>query len=167
MRTTVNINDDLLRRAREMALAEGRALGDVDVFLYALRPESPRADAHRSWLSRALGGPEPFGVSEQVLSSFVRIATHHRVYREPTPMATALGFRRAVLEAPASVVVRPRPWHWPLFSQLCLDAGARGNLVPDAYLAALAIEHGATWVTSDRGFARFPGLLWRTPLDDA
>jgi len=142
-------------------------LADVNVFLYAHRPESPRADEHRSWLTSALVGPEPFGVSEQVLSSFVRIATHHRVYRDPTPTAVALDFCRAVLDAPASVVVSPGPRHWSLFSQLCVEAGARGNLVPDAYLAALAIEHGATWVTSDRGFARFPGLRWRAALADS
>ncbi|GAA4700218.1 type II toxin-antitoxin system VapC family toxin [Nocardioides nanhaiensis] len=142
-------------------------LADVNVFLYAHRPESPRAHEHRSWLATALSGPEPFGVSEQVLSSFVRIATHHRIYREPSPTAIALKFCRAVLDAPASAVVRPGPRHFSLFSQLCDEAGARGNLVPDAYLAALAMEHGATWVTSDRGFARFPGLRWRTPLDEA
>lgn len=139
-------------------------LGDVNVFIYAHRPESPRAEEHRAWLEAALAADEPFGVSELVLSAFVRIVTHHRIYTEPTPTDVALEFCRAVREAPSTAVVRPGPRHWQIFERLCDEAGARGNLVPDAYLAALAIEHGATWVSSDRGFARFPGLKWQLPL---
>ena len=139
-------------------------LADVNVFIYAHRPESPRHEEHRDWLESALQGPEPFGVSEQVLASFLRVVTHHRVYREPTPSPVALAFCDAALGAPRAVRVRPGPRHWGLFARLCQRVGAKGNLVPDAYLAALAIEHGATWVTSDRGFARFEGLRWRTPL---
>ena len=139
-------------------------LADVNVFLYAHRPESARHDEYRHWLEAALTGVEPFGVSELVLSSFLRIATHHRVYREPTPVDTALAFCRAVVEAPAAVRIRPGPDHWSLFTSLVTTAGVRGNLVPDAYLAALALEHGATWVTTDRGFARYPQLRWTTPL---
>lgn len=141
-------------------------LADVNVFIYAHRPESPRADDHRSWLTDALHGEEPFGVSELVLSAFVRIVTHHRVFREPTPPDVALRFCDAVLRAPAAVPVRSGPRHFEIFSRLCAAAGARGNLVPDAYLAALSIEHGATWVTTDAGFARFPGLRWRSPLTE-
>lgn len=140
-------------------------IADVNVFLYAHRPESPRHDEHRSWLSDALVGRERFGVSESVLASFVRIVTHHRVYAEPTPPAIALEFCAAVLGAPSAVTVRPGEDHWALFSSLVREAGARGSAVPDAALAALAIEHGATWVTTDRGFARFPGLRWVHPLD--
>ena len=141
-------------------------LADVNAFIYAHRPESPRASAHRTWLTAALNGDEPFGVSEQVLSSFLRIVTNHRVYVEPTPLPIAMSFCDAVLAAPAAVRVRPGPRHWGIFRTLCAEVGARGNLVPDAFLAALAIEQGATWVTTDRGFARFPGLRWRAPLED-
>lgn len=140
-------------------------LADVNAYIYAHRPESPRTDEHRAWLEAALTGTEPFGVSELVLSSFLRVVTNHRVYKEPTPPATALAFCEAVLQAPSAVPVRPGARHWEIFAQLCAEIGARGNAVPDAYLAALALEHGATWVTTDRGFARFPGLRWRTPLD--
>lgn len=138
-------------------------LADVNVFLYAHRPESPQHPQHRGFLEGALAGPEPFGVSEAVLASFLRIATNHRVYREPTPPDVALAFCQAVLDAPAALSVRPGVRHWGVFAELCRATGARGNVVPDAYLAALAIEHGATWVTTDRGFARFPGLRWTTP----
>lgn len=141
-------------------------LADANAFIYAHRPESPRHDEHRAWLEDALQAHEPFGVSELALSAFVRIVTHHRIYREPTPTETALAFCSAVLDSPSAVRVRPGARHWSIFEDLCRGSAARGNLVPDAYLAALAIEHGATWVSTDRGFARFPGLRWRTPLGD-
>ena len=140
-------------------------LADVNPLIYAHRPESPRADDHREWLTRALAGPEPFGVSELVLSAVLRIVTNHRVYVEPTPPEVAVEFCEAVLAAPAAVPIRPGARHWAIFTDLCRNGGARGTTVPDAYLAALAIEHGATWVTTDRGFARFPGLRWRPPLE--
>lgn len=141
-------------------------LADVNVFIYAHRPESPRPDEHRVWLERALTGPEPFGVSELVLAAFTRIVTHHRVYRDPTPPGVAVDFCDAVLAAPSAVPVRPGRRHWGIFGALCRDVGARGNTVPDAYFAALAIETGATWVTADTGFARFPGLRWQRLLSE-
>lgn len=141
-------------------------LADVNPLIYAHRPKSPRSLEHREWLEAALRGPEPFGVSELVCSSFLRIVTNHHVFIDPTPPDQALEFCAAVMTAPSTVPVRPGPRHWGLFTRLCRDVQARGNVVPDAYLAALAIEHGATWVTTDRGFARFPGLRWRAPLDD-
>ncbi|MGH4012982.1 MAG: type II toxin-antitoxin system VapC family toxin [Pseudonocardiaceae bacterium] len=140
-------------------------LADVNVFIYAHRPESPRSAETGEWLTDVLDGDELFGVSELVLSSFLRIVTNHRVYREPTPPALALEFCDAVLAAPAAIPVRAGTRHWSIFSALCRQVGARGNVVPDAFHAALAIENGATWVTTDRGFARFPGLRWRPLLD--
>jgi toxin-antitoxin system PIN domain toxin len=140
-------------------------LADVNVFLYAHRPESPQHVEYRTWLHDALIGREPFGVSEHVLASFVRICTNHRVYRDPTPPDVALDFCAAALASPSAVAIRPGRQHWVIFDDFCRRLGARANVVPDAYLAALAVEHGATWVTTDRGFARFPGLRWRTPLE--
>lgn len=142
-------------------------LADVNPFVYAHRPESAGHEEYREWLEGALRGPEPFGVSEAVLAGFLRIVTNHRVYMEPTPPDVALRFCSAVVEAPAALRVRPGVDHWPIFVDLCQQAGARANTIPDAFHAALAIEHGATWLTTDRGFARFPGLRWRLPLDDA
>lgn len=141
-------------------------LADVNVLIYAHRPESPRSEETAKWLAEALSGDEPFGISELVLSGFLRIVTNHRVYREPTPPALALEFCDEVLAAPATIPVRAGARHWSIFSALCRRVGARGNLVPDAFHAALAIENGATWITTDRGFARFPGLRWRPLLDE-
>ena len=133
-------------------------LADVNVFVQALRIDSPTHEAARTWLTEVLERDEDFGVSELVLSGVVRIVTNHRVYRVPTSPAVALGFCAQVLAAPAAVPLRPGPEHFAIFVRLCREVGARANVVPDAYHAALAIEHNATWVTDDRGFARFPGL---------
>ena len=70
----------------------------------------------------------------------------------------------ALRAAPTSVVLPPGPRHWSIFTDLCEAVGAKGNLVPDAYLAALAIESGSEWITTDHDFSRFPGLRWRHPL---
>lgn len=140
-------------------------VADVNVFVYAHRRESPRHLDHKRWLEAALAADEPFGVSELALSGFLRIVTNHRIYREPTAPVDAMAFCDAVLDAPGAQPLRPGPRHWPIFRSLALDAGARANTIPDAYHAALAVENGATWVTHDAGFARFPGLRWRRPLD--
>jgi len=79
-------------------------------------------------------------------------------------MASALAFANAFRSEPNALAIAPGPRHWEIFQRLCLDGGARGNLVPDAWLAALAIESGCELVTADRDFARFPGLRWMHPL---
>jgi len=83
-------------------------LADVNLFIYAHRPESPRFAEHHAWLTAALTADEPFGVSELILSGFLRIVTNHRVYREPTPPQVALDFCQTVLSAPSAVRIRPR-----------------------------------------------------------
>lgn len=108
---------------------------------------------------------QPLGISALVLSGFLRVVTHPRVFRDPTPLEDAVSFATAVRSAPNALEVAPGPRHWDIFLRLCRSADARGNLVPDAYLAAMAIERGATWFSADRGFARFPELRWRHPLE--
>jgi uncharacterized protein len=100
-----------------------------------------------------------------VLSGFARIVTHPRVFVPPSPIDDAFGFTDALREQPNAVVVSPGDRHWEIFRSLCKQVGARGNLVADAYLAALAIETGSEWITTDRDYARFAGLRWRHPLD--
>jgi uncharacterized protein len=143
-------------------------LADVNVFVYAYRPDHPQHPAASRWLSERLTGDERFGVSELVVSGFVRVVTNRRIYDEPANPEAALAFCERLLAAPSVTSVRPGPDHFGIFTRLCREVGARANIVPDAYHAALAIEHGATWVTSDRGFARFPGLRWQTlPLSSS
>ena len=91
--------------------------------------------------------------------------TNRRVFRRPTPLETALEFAELVRTQPNCVPVEPGQRHWDIFTGLCRTADVKGNLVPDAYLAALAIESGSEWITTDRDFSRFPGLRWRHPLD--
>ena len=138
-------------------------LADVNVLVYALRKDSDKHEPSREWLIGALAGPENFGYSEFVLSSVVRIVTHPKIFKSPSGLDEVFEFLDAVREAPASVRVSPGTTHWPLFQQLCREVEARGNMVPDAYLAAMAIEQGARWVSTDRDFARFPGLRWELP----
>jgi toxin-antitoxin system PIN domain toxin len=141
-------------------------LPDVNVCVYAIRADSPGHEAYRAWLDNALTGDEPVGMSELVLSGVVRLITNHRVFRQPSSTREALESCRALRSAPAVIPLRPGPRHWEIFESLCTEGGARANAVPDAYHAALAIENGATWITTDRGFARFPGLRWRRPFAD-
>lgn len=139
-------------------------LADVNVLVHAFHAGSPDHAAYRAWLMRTIERDEPFAVSELVLSGFVRVVTHPRVFDPPVPVADALAFADALRGQPNAVVVRPGARHWEIFGRLCTQAGTKGNLVADAYLAALAIESGCEWITADRDFSRFDGLRWRHPL---
>jgi toxin-antitoxin system PIN domain toxin len=139
----------------------------VNVYVHAFRDAAPDHGRYRSWLLAALNAEEPVGVSELVLSGFVRIVTHPRVFDPPDTVDAALTFADAVRAQPAAIPVAPGERHWAIFERLCRAAGVKGHLVPDAYLAALAIETGAEFVTADRDYARFPGLRWRHPLSDS
>jgi toxin-antitoxin system PIN domain toxin len=139
-------------------------LPDVNVLVYAFRRESRDHESFRSWLEHAVNDEVALGMSELVLSGFIRVVTSPRVFRTPTHPAEAVDYARRLIGAPACRPLRPGPRHLDIFLRLCEDVTASGNAVPDAYHAALAIESGSEWVTCDRGFARFPGLRWRHPL---
>jgi toxin-antitoxin system PIN domain toxin len=140
---------------------------DVNVLVYAHRPEAERSDDFRAWLDAARSADEPLALIDQVLAGFVRVVTHHAIFRDPTPLDVALDFVDVLRASPASVRVAPGERHWSIFERLCRATGARDNQVPDAFLAAIAVEHGATWWSADRGFARFADLRWHHPLDEA
>lgn len=139
-------------------------LPDVNVLVYAYREEAEDHGDYREWLESAINGDSAFGLSDLVLSGFLRVVTHPRIFVPPSPRAHAMQFAEALRERPNRVAVTPGPDHWRIFRRLCDESGAKGNLVPDAFLAALAIERGCEWITTDRDFARFPGLRWRHPL---
>lgn len=139
-------------------------LPDVNVLVYAFRSDSADHDAYRTWLEEVVNGDSAYGMSPQVLCSVVRITTHPRIYARPSRREDALGFARVLLEQPNCSVVHPGPRHWRLFEELCAGAAASGNLVQDAWFAALALEWGCEWVTTDRDYSRFPGLRSRTPF---
>lgn len=137
---------------------------DVNVLVYAHRSDAPSHDRYREWLESVVNSDVAFGLSDLVLSGFLRVVTHPRVFREPSSLERALRFVAEIRERPHCVTVAPGERHWEIFTRLCREADARGNIVADAYLAALAIESGSEWITTDRDYARFPGLRWRHPL---
>lgn len=140
-------------------------LPDVNVLVYAHREDTDDHERYRDWLVGLLDSPRAYGLSDLVVSGFLRVVTHPRVFREPSPLEDALAFAAEIRDRPGRVPVEPGPRHWEIFTDLVESVEARGNLVPDAWFAALAIESGCQWVTADRDYARFPELDWRHPLD--
>lgn len=124
----------------------------------------PGHPAFRRWLDSVVNGDAAYGMTDVVLSSFIRVVTNPRVFSEPNSLDEAIAATDALRTPSNCIVVPPGPRHWEIFVRLCQDAGARGDLITDAYLAAIAIESGSEWVTTDRDFSRFPGLRWRHPL---
>jgi len=139
-------------------------LFDVNILVYAHRREHPEHERYGEWLTRVVTGIEPFALSELACSGFVRVVTNPRAFAAPSLRATALAFIDAIRNRSNAVCLRPGPNNWKLFAMLCERADARGKLIADAYHAALAIEHGCEWVTSDSDFSRFDGLRWRHPF---
>jgi uncharacterized protein len=137
---------------------------DVNVLVNASREDAADHLRYRRWLEELLASGELFAISELVLSAFLRIVTNHRIFRPGTPREIAFAFAAALRSHPRCVVIRPLERHWDIFLRLCESTNATGKLVPDAYHAAVAIEHGCEWITNDRDFARFPGLRWRNPF---
>jgi uncharacterized protein len=140
---------------------------DVNVLVDAHRIGAPRHEAILAWLDATRIGDEALTIPGSVASSFLRIVTNRRVFPDPASIDVALAFVDALMAGPAVRRIEPGPAHWALFADICRASRAVGDLVPDAWLAALAIENRATLVTSDRGFGRYPGLKWRDPLADA
>ncbi len=140
-------------------------LPDVNVLIYAFRRDSARHAEYRAWLQAVVDGPNAYGVSPQVLAGVVRICTHHKIYRKTSPLAETLAFCEALLEPPHSTLIQPGDRHWTIFTDLCESSDVSGNLVRDAWFAALAIEHGCQWISTDADYGRFRGLHWQRPFE--
>lgn len=136
-------------------------LPDVNVLINAFRPDAPNHERYRGWLEELIAGERRYAISDFVLSSVVRILTDGRIFERAESIESALEYAHFVRGQPLCVPLSPGPRHWQIFSRLCVEADVRGALVPDAYLAALAIEHGCEIVTADRDFERFPALRWQ------
>ena len=139
-------------------------LPDVNVLIYAFRSDSVDHSNYKKWLEEVINGDAAFGVAPQVLSSVVRICTHPRIFKRPSDLRETLAFCNVILECPNATLIFPQDRHWSIFQNLCVTTKATGNLVPDAWLAALAIESGCEWVTTDGDFARFKELECRVPF---
>jgi toxin-antitoxin system PIN domain toxin len=146
-------------------------LADVNLLVYGFDSDSPLHASYAPWLARALAGPEEFALIDSVLSGFVRIVTHPKIMPNPAPTERALAFVDSIASARASRWLPASANLWHVFARFVEgDAAIKGNLVPDAYLAASALTHGARLATADRGFARYPRLRWFDParsLDSA
>jgi toxin-antitoxin system PIN domain toxin len=141
-------------------------LFDVNVLVQAHREDAPNHAAIKGWLEDVINGDTVYGLSDLVLGGFLRVVTHPRVFAQPTPIQQALEFTKGIRDRANCVFVSPGPRHWEIFSSLCARLDLKGNLVPDAFFAAMAIETGCTWVTMDRDYARFAPLSWRHPLEE-
>ena len=139
---------------------------DVNVLVSAFREDATHHERCRAWLLEAMSGRERVGLSELVLSGVLRVLTHPRAFHPPTPTEAAIDFVDALRGQSSSTALRPGSGHWRIFRGMCATLRLTGNRIPDAWYAALAIEHGCEWVTLDRGFSAYPGLRWLNLLDD-
>ena len=137
---------------------------DANLLIYAYHVEHEQHAAARAWLEHAFAGHEPIGLPWQTLLAFLRITTNHRVFERPLAMAKAQQIAAGWLDHPGVHVTPHGENFFAVLSSLLRPAQVRGPLVTDAALAALAITSGATLCTTDRDFARFPGLKWINPL---
>ena len=137
----------------------------MNVLLYAHRADShPEHARYATWVAALATGAEPFALSVLVLTGVLRIATNPRIFPRPSTLDEALAFTGELVRQPMARLVGPGPRHWELLSELCRESGATAKLVADAAHAAVALEHGCTFVTTDADFGRFPRLRWRHPL---
>lgn len=139
-------------------------LVDANILLYAEDSLSPRHRQARSWWDAQLSESDAVCLSWVVVSAYIRIGTNPRVFQQPLSLAQAQARVQSWLDQPVTRLVQPTQRHWVVFQQMLTGGQARGNLVTDAHLAALAIEHGCVLCSTDADFARFPTLKWQNPL---
>jgi toxin-antitoxin system PIN domain toxin len=137
---------------------------DANLLLYAVHARATQHEAAAAWLTQQLNGPRRIGIPWQSLGAFLRISTHPRAFERPLESAVAWERVNDWLAAPAAWVPGPGAEHAQLLGELVVRHDARGNLLPDAMLAALALEHGLTVYSTDADFARFTEVRWTNPL---
>jgi toxin-antitoxin system PIN domain toxin len=137
---------------------------DANLLIYAANRGAPRHETARTWVNSTLSASETVAIPWMVLLAFVRITTNAKVLSPPLDAATSVGYVREWLALPSVVTPAPTARHVSILADLLARTGTGGNLVSDAHLAALAIEHGATLCSCDTDFARFPGLDWIDPI---
>ena len=132
---------------------------DVNILVHAWRAESADHERAKTWLERAIADSDPLGLIDQVAAGAIRVLTQ-RVPGLGASTGDVLAYVNELRLAPGVVIVGPSRNHWSIFSGLCRDLGATGNMVPDCYIAALALERNASLVSRDKFFGRVPGLTW-------
>ncbi|HVE46930.1 MAG TPA: type II toxin-antitoxin system VapC family toxin [Acidimicrobiales bacterium] len=136
---------------------------DANVLLYAVNEDAPHHAPAKGWLDGALGRAETVGFDWVVLLAFLRLSTRAGLFSRPLTTAEAVGVVESWLAQPASIVLQPTLRHLHLLQGLLSEVGTAANLVNDAHVAALALEHGAEVVSFDTDFSRFEGVRWRRP----
>ena len=137
---------------------------DANILLYAYDSASPHHAKARDWIEEALSGTMPVGLSWQTISAFLRVMTNPKLPGQRFTLEEAVQLVDSWLEQPNVRLLEPSDDHWPLFRRAIVDGQAYGALISDAQLAALTMEYGGVLHTTDRDFARFPGLRWTNPL---
>jgi uncharacterized protein len=136
---------------------------DANVLLYAVNRDAPQHEAARTWLDTALSDVRTVGFAWVALLAFLRLSTRAGLFPKPLAVDDAIEVVQGWLSQPAAILVHPTARHLAVLHGLVRPVGMAGNLLTDAHLAALAVEHGAEIVSFDADFGRFPGLPWRRP----
>jgi toxin-antitoxin system PIN domain toxin len=139
-------------------------LPDANLLLYAYDSLSKFHTPARSWWETQLSGAEPVCLSWQVINAFVRIGTNHRSHSRAMTLEESFQRVQSWLDQPCVKIIQPTENHWTIFQQLLRAGNATANLVSDAHLAALAVEHDCVLQSNDTDFARFRGLKWKNPI---
>jgi toxin-antitoxin system PIN domain toxin len=139
-------------------------LVDANILLYAEDSLSPNHGRAREWWDARLSGSEPVCLCWTVISAFIRIGTNPRVFECPLSLEQAVSRVQSWLDQPCTRVIHTTERHWFVFQEMLISGQAPANLVTDAHLAALAIEHGCELYSTDSDFSRFPRLKWRNPI---
>lgn len=138
-------------------------LADTNVLIGAFRADASAHHACRGWLEKTIRRGDTLALSSTILASVVRITTNRRAFDPPSSLQDAIGYCDDLLSLPNAVMLSPSPGHWPIFSHLCQSCVATGNLVTDAWIAALAIANNCELVSLDRDFAKFKSLNFSEP----
>ena len=139
-------------------------LVDANLLLYAEDSRSPHHSRARSWWDGHLSGADPVGLCWLVINAFIRIGTNPRIFEHPLLLEQAISRVQGWFGQPCTRLIHPTERHWAVFQEMLTLGQASGNLIPDAHLAALAVEHGCELHSTDSDFSRFPRLKWRNPL---
>lgn len=137
---------------------------DANLLLYAYNPGSSHHKAAQTWIEQTFSSDEVVGIPWQTVGAFLRIITNSKLPGQLVTLDRAVEVVDQWIEQPNVRMLAPGERHWPILRQMMTEGQARGPLLPDAQLAALTIEHGGVLHTTDRDFARFPGLRWTNPL---
>ncbi len=139
-------------------------LPDVNVLVYAFHRDTSEHQPFADWLDSVIADAEPLLLPDVVLTGFLRVTTHRRIFSDPAPMPAALAFAETLRTSPANSSLNGTDATWRQLAQFAKnDSHIAGNLVPDAWIASLALTYGARVATADAGFARFDNLIWFNP----